>query len=78
MKLEPPRLRNGVALLASALAVACGGGDEPTRVSNLALTNTMFGKTMTVSVAGSGLDDPALTLETEGVPCTGVTRGAAL
>ena len=78
MKLESPCLRNGVALLASALAVACGGGDEPTRVSNLALTNTMFGKTMTVSVAGSGLDDPDLTLETQGVPCSGVARGTAL
>lgn len=78
MNPQAPRLRSCIAVLASVLAVACGGGDEPTRVSNLSLTNTMFGKTMTVSVAGSGLDAADLTLQTHGVPCTGVARGTVL
>jgi cyclophilin family peptidyl-prolyl cis-trans isomerase len=59
----------------AAVLVACGGGGADTSVTVLSAANVMYGRTMTVTVSGSGLDDPDLTMIVEG-PCGPVSRAA--
>lgn len=65
-------------LLAALLALlsACGGGGRGgPAVTNLTASVPTFGRALSITANGSGLDDPGVTLSVQG-PCTGVTRNA--
>lgn len=61
------------ALTAMLALSACGGGDGGPTVSNLTAGNAVFGRTMTVTVSGSGLDAADLQLVLSG-SCANLTR----
>ncbi len=63
-----------LAITVWALA-ACGGGDGPS-VSYLGVSNVGYGRTLTVTVNGAGLDQPGLQLVVDG-PCSNVNRVAS-
>jgi peptidyl-prolyl cis-trans isomerase A (cyclophilin A) len=63
----------GLLLSCLALAACGGGGSDGPSVNNLTATNALFGRTMTLTVSGSGLDTPDLALEVDG-PCKDPTR----
>jgi len=68
--------RAWAAMTVSALGlVACGGGSSSggPSVSNMAANNTIYGRTMTVTVSGAALSSPDLQLDVQG-PCSDMVR----
>lgn len=65
-----------VALAAAAMLAACGGGsDGGPAVTNLGATNVAYGKTVTVTVSGSGLNSNLNAAIEPG--CFTMTRGTS-
>lgn len=63
----------GLAAVALAL-VACGGsGEGRASVSNVTASGAQYGRTMTITVSGSGLATPELSLAMTG-PCSDIKR----
>ena len=79
----PSLLRACARLLPLALVAAlasCGGGSGSgsSSVNNITASGLAYGRTMTVTVTGAGLDDPSLFMTVDG-PCESVQRsGTAL
>ncbi len=75
MKQQVRRAGRWLGLTAAALAlVACGGsGEGRASVSNVTASGARYGSTMTITVAGSGLATPELSLAVAG-PCSNVQR----
>jgi peptidyl-prolyl cis-trans isomerase A (cyclophilin A) len=66
--------RAWAGLVATALALtACGGGGGGPSVSNMAATNAVYGRTMTITISGAGLNTPDLQLGLSG-PCSDGVR----
>lgn len=67
-------MRRGLLVPTLALALAaCGGGGDGPSVSNLTATNAAFGRSMTLTISGSGLDAADIALDVDG-PCEDPTR----
>jgi cyclophilin family peptidyl-prolyl cis-trans isomerase len=68
--------RLACAVLGATLA-ACGGESNPggSTVTNMTATGLAYGRTMTVTVNGSRMDDPGLQMTVDG-SCDNITRSA--
>jgi cyclophilin family peptidyl-prolyl cis-trans isomerase len=70
---------NAVLITNCLVLSACGGGGATTTsVTNLTATNATYGRSMSVSVTGSGLDRSDLKLEVSGASCPNSQRTGQL
>lgn len=65
-----------LVVMAVALAACGGGGGATSSVTTLSASGLRFGGNMVVTVNGSGLDDPQLSMTVAG-PCDGIVRSSS-